>query len=108
MSTDEIWQDVAALEDVPEEGGLAVPFGGRTVALFRLGDQVVAVDDNCPHRGGRLSDGIIRDGMVYCPLHAWCFHLETGCNADDGPGVDIFPVQVRDGRVRLQAVTAAG
>lgn len=103
MSTSNSWHDVAALADIPEEGGLAVDVAGRTVAVFRQEGQVFAVEDSCPHRGGRLSDGIIRDGRVYCPLHAWCFNLETGCNEDEGPGVDTFAVQVDGNRVRVQA-----
>ena len=98
------WEDVAAISDIPEEGGLAVQVGGRGVALFRHGEKVLAIEDSCPHRGGRLSDGIVRDGTVFCPLHAWCFRLSDGCNEDDGPDADVFPVMVDGDRVKVRPV----
>jgi nitrite reductase (NADH) small subunit len=98
------WQDVAAVADIPEEGGLAIEVGERKVALFRDGDKVVAIEDSCPHRGGRLSEGIVRNGTVFCPLHAWCFRLSDGCNEDEGPDADVFPVQVEGDRVKVKPV----
>jgi nitrite reductase (NADH) small subunit len=98
------WQDVAALADIPEEGGLAVQVGERTVALFRDGEKIVAIEDSCPHRGGHLSEGIVRAGSVFCPLHAWCFRLSDGCNEDEGPDADVFPVLVEGDRVKVRPV----
>jgi len=100
------WHDVAALADIPEEGGLAVQIADRKVAIFRHGADLYALEDTCPHRGGRLSEGIVRDGTVYCPLHAWCFRLDSGCNEDEGPGVDIFSVAVEADRVKVKMAAA--
>ena len=102
MSNSETWHDVATLADIPEEGGLAVSVAGRTVAVFRHGEDLFALEDTCPHRGGHLSEGIVRDGNVYCPLHAWCFRLNSGCNEDEGPGVDSFNVVVDEDRVKVK------
>ncbi len=107
LSDTATWHDVAALGDIPEEGGLAVKVEGRTVAIFRQGQDLFALDDTCPHRGGHLSDGIVRDGTVFCPLHAWCFHLDSGCNEDEGPAVDIFSVMVEADRVKVKMAPAS-
>ena len=37
-----------------------------------------AIDGNCPHRGGPLSDGLVADSCVTCPLHNWRVDLTTG------------------------------
>ena len=107
LSNNETWHDVAALGDIPEDGGLAVKVADRTVAIFRQGQDLFALEDTCPHRGGHLSEGIVRDGIVYCPLHAWCFRLDSGCNEDEGPGVDIFSVAVEADRVKVKMVAAS-
>lgn len=36
------------------------------------------MDDVCPHRGGPLGQGIIEDGKIICPWHAWAFDVKTG------------------------------
>ena len=44
----------------------------------RAGDQFLATDNQCPHKGGPLCDGIVTGASVVCPLHAWKVNLETG------------------------------
>lgn len=71
---------------------------GRTIALFRCGGQVFAMDDRCPHAGASLAPGRIVDGTVICPWHAWRFRLCDGAWADHPKiKVQTYPVQVRDG-----------
>ena len=57
--------------------------GDRALAVFVLdGDDgaqaVVVLDDACPHRAGRLSEGVLRGGAVVCPSHFYSFDLRTG------------------------------
>jgi len=104
----EHWFDVCALEDIPLRGSRRVGHAGMTIGLFRTaGEKVFAVDNRCPHKGGPLSEGIVHDTAVTCPLHGWIFDLETGKarGADDGC-IRTYPVDVQaDGRiwVRLPA-----
>jgi nitrite reductase [NAD(P)H] small subunit len=94
-----IWRDVAAVADVKDQFGLGVRVDGLAIALFRDGDAVYATEGSCPHRGGILSDGIVRDGTVICPLHAWQFRLADGSHTDDGPGIRTYPVRIACGRI---------
>ncbi|MCT6837499.1 MAG: nitrite reductase small subunit NirD, partial [Bifidobacteriales bacterium] len=57
------------------------------IAVFRtMEDQIFAIDDQCPHKGGPLSQGIVHGAAVTCPLHNWVISLETGkaLGADEG------------------------
>ena len=61
------------------------------IAVFRTADdQVFAIEDRCPHKGGPLSQGIVHGAAVTCPLHNWVISLETGkaLGADEGCGAD--------------------
>jgi nitrite reductase (NADH) small subunit len=90
---------------------------GRSIGVFRRGDELYAVLNVCPHRGAPVCAGEVSgtmlpsspgelvygmDGLVLrCPWHGWEFDLRTG---DSVGGVDrrrlrTFPVQVRDGEV---------
>jgi nitrite reductase (NADH) small subunit len=97
--------DIAALEDIPRQGARVVKTHAGCIAIFRTADdQVFALDDRCPHKGGPLSEGIVHGTQVTCPLHAWVFDLSTGLaqGADEGE-VRSYPARTEGGRVFLDA-----
>jgi nitrite reductase (NADH) small subunit len=97
--------DVGALSDIPAQGARLVKTAAGCVAVFRTADdQVFAIDDTCPHKGGPLSEGIVHGTQVTCPLHNWVFDLNTGMaqGADEG-SVKTHPVRVEGGRIWLDA-----
>lgn len=50
-------------------------FDGRQLAMFKNSKgKVCAVDDVCPHRGAKLSNGKINGGCIQCPYHGWTFN----------------------------------
>ncbi|MBL8673694.1 MAG: nitrite reductase small subunit NirD [Rhodospirillales bacterium] len=98
------WQIVGKLEDIPRQGARVVRTRRGDVAVFRtLGDEVFALDDRCPHKGGPLSQGIVHGTKVACPLHNWVIDLASGqaTGPDEGCARSI-PVSVgADGIVVL-------
>lgn len=96
------WVAVGQLSDIPRQGARCVKNGDMTIAIFRTtDDRVFALEDKCPHKNGPLSNGIVHDGCVTCPLHNWVISLETGSaqGADDGATLT-FPVKL-DGQTVL-------
>jgi len=92
----ENWIAIGSLSDIPRRGARCIRNGETTIAVFRTADDhVFALDDRCPHRRGPLSQGIVHDGCVTCPLHNWVISLESGeaQGADEG-SVATFPVQL--------------
>jgi nitrite reductase (NADH) small subunit len=97
------WVAVGSAADVPLLEGRSVRFDGRRVAVFRLPDGWAAVDGACPHRGGPLSDGIVADDCVTCPLHGQRFSLRSGRRRDaPGAGVRVYEVREREGVVEMR------
>ena len=99
------WIDIGALEDIPVRGARVVKSVMGCVAVFRAhDDQVFALDDRCPHKGGPLSQGIVHGTSVTCPLHNWVFDLATGLatGADEG-AVPVTAAKVEGGKVLLAA-----
>lgn len=97
--------DIAALEDIPRQGARVVKTPIGCIAVFRTArDEVFALDDRCPHKGGPLSEGIVHGGQVTCPLHGMVFDLATGLaqGPDDGQ-VRTHAARVEGGRVLLDA-----
>ncbi len=96
------WLRIGRAEDVPYLEGRSVRVDQRRVAVFRLPDGWAAIDHACPHQGGPLSDGIVADRCVTCPLHGQRFSLLTGEREDaDGPGVRMYEVRERNGYLEI-------
>ncbi|MBD2124590.1 aromatic ring-hydroxylating dioxygenase subunit alpha [Trichocoleus sp. FACHB-262] len=54
---------------------------GERFALYRNPQgRVVALKDQCPHRGAALSLGWVEDGCLRCPYHAWKFEADGTCS----------------------------
>lgn len=98
------WKPICRVEDIPVLGSRRVSRPqGMAVAVFRNDqDQVFALLDRCPHKGGPLSQGIVFGTSVACPLHNWTIGLDTGCaRAPDEGSTPRFAVKVVDGVVHL-------
>ena len=98
------WNLICPLADIPPLGSRVVqrPTGGD-IAIFRTAaDEVFALHDKCPHKGGPLSQGLVHGKRVTCPLHGWNFELESGqAVAPDSGCSQTFAVKVEDGQVLL-------
>jgi nitrite reductase (NADH) small subunit len=82
--------------ELPGEGeAREVPCGARMLCLANVNGAISAMDNVCPHRGGPLGEGIVENGKVVCPWHAWAFDVVTG-EAEHSPGdkVAVFPVKI--------------
>lgn len=95
--------DIGALEDIPLLGARTVTTALGDIAIFRTGnDEVFALRDQCPHKQGPLSQGIVHGSSVTCPLHNWVISLHSG----EAQGLDSgctprFAAKVEAGRVLL-------
>ena len=98
------WKKICNVSDIPVLGArrVARPVG-MDVAVFRNDhDQVFALLDRCPHKGGPLSQGIVFGTSVACPLHNWTIGLDDGCaKAPDQGCTQRFAVKVDAGMVHL-------
>lgn len=71
--------DVRALGFVPVGAIVRARDGARPVAVARLeSGRLVVVDDECPHDGGRISDGFVAGERLVCARHNWELEVENG------------------------------
>jgi len=99
------WTRICTVQDIPVLGSRRVERNhGLDVAVFRNDqDEVFALLDRCPHKGGPLSQGIVFGTSVACPLHNWTIGLCTGQAAAPDEGcTPKFSVKVEDGTVFLK------
>jgi len=98
------WLAVTKVTEIPPLGSRVVEAKTMKIALFRNNqDQVFAIKDACPHKQGPLSQGIMHNNTVTCPLHNWRINLETGQALEPDEGcAHIFEVKIEQGLVYLK------
>ena len=103
------WIEIGALADIPRLGSRVVRTPSGDIAVFRSNDdEVFALDDRCPHKGGPLSQGIVHNKRVTCPLHNFVIELASGeAVAPDQGCTRSHPTKVENGTVWLSLRQAA-
>jgi len=98
---------VARLGAIPVGEGRTFEVAGRLVAVFFDGVSYSAIDDLCPHMGASLGTGPLRDGVVVCPWHAWCFRLSDGAWCDNPKlRVEVFETRISGDSVEVRVPPA--
>ena len=102
------WIKIVALEEIPKLGARVIKTNSVTIAVFRTADdKVFAMKDECPHKQGPLSQGIVHGSSVTCPLHNWKIDLASGEALGPDQGcTNVYPVKVEDGMVYLSLAVA--
>jgi nitrite reductase (NADH) small subunit len=104
------WIPICKVEDIPKQGSRVIErTHGANIALFRtITNHVYALLDECPHKHGPLSQGIVHGEQVTCPLHAWNIQLEDGQAVLPDVGCTRkFSVKIEQDLVHLDALQLA-
>lgn len=103
IMADRVWRDVGVIQDIPRLGARVVSAPSGDIAVFRTSDdRVFALHDSCPHKAGKLSQGIVHGESVTCPLHNWVIGLADGqAVAPDEGCTRTVPVRLIGERILL-------
>lgn len=85
---------VARADEIALGERLIVTLEGRSIGVFNIKGEFVAIRNSCPHQGGPLCEGVLtglampsppgeylykrRGEIVRCPWHGWEFDLRSG------------------------------
>ncbi len=72
------YKDIMAESEVTDGRMKSVDVDGKQVLIARVNGTVYAVSNNCPHVGGKLSEGRLEGSVVTCPKHGSQFDVKTG------------------------------
>ena len=102
------WIEVVAVEEIPRLGSRVIKTDTMNIAIFRTAtDEIFAMKDECPHKQGPLSQGIVHGSSVTCPLHNWKIDLASGqaLGPDEGC-TNVFATKVVNGKVFIDCAIA--
>ena len=98
------WHRVGETRDIDEEDVMRFDVGDRTYAIYRTEDGFFATDGLCTHEDQHLSDGLVIDDVIECPLHQGRFHIPTGKAASAPVCIDLqtYPIRIIDGEIFIK------
>lgn len=98
------WMSIAKTYDLKPGGAVQIPLEGRSLALFRIGQEYYVIDDACSHAGGSLAEGPIVDNVVTCPWHGATFDIKTGeaLSMPAHEGVAVYKVRVEGDDIQVE------
>jgi len=95
---------VATIDEITPGQAKLVEVNGNEIALFNVGGQFHAIDNNCTHVGGPLCEGEINGSEVTCPWHGATFDVTTGRAL--GPpameAVNHYNLRIADGSIEIE------
>jgi len=97
------WIDAIAASNLSKGEHTVIETAIGAVALFNLGNEMVAIEDRCSHDGGELACGKIEGDEIICPRHGAHFSLRSG-EALTPPAyeaIDVFPVRNHNGMLQI-------
>jgi 3-phenylpropionate/trans-cinnamate dioxygenase ferredoxin subunit len=114
------WVAIGSLDELRAAGRLVARVGGREVGVVWDPEREAAhgIRNRCPHGGGPLCHGRVREResgtpghyelagerVLRCPWHGWEFDLASGqCLDDPSLRAAVYRVDVSDGVVRIEA-----
>jgi len=95
---------VAHAADLPPGQAMTVTVADKLIALFSVDGTVFAIDDTCTHRGGPLSEGELKDGIVTCPWHGAQFNVKDGqvLKSPAPKSVSSYPARITNGAIEVE------
>ena len=90
-------------KDLPKPGDVKeFSAGGRALCIANVDGTIRALDNECPHHGGPLGEGMLENGKVICPWHAWAFDTVTGVSSEEDERVAVYPVSTKGDEIFVE------
>ena len=98
------WHDLIEWDEV-QDGNITYveECDGRSVFVYRSGDDHRVYDSRCPHQVTNIPHLALSGVRLTCPKHQWVFDVSTGECVDKGTRpLNEFESKIVDGRLRAR------
>ena len=103
MADSKGFENVASVDDIPDEGTLGVMrSNGERICLIKSRGRISAIADNCTHQDFEMNLGdVLPDGTIQCAWHGARFDCFSG-EVKQGPApqpLPVFEVRLENDRI---------
>lgn len=93
---------VGRIDDLSPGGCISFELpDGNELAVYNVDGEFYATENFCPHRGARLTEGLICGHIVECGLHGWQFDVRSGECLTVREKIQTYRVRIEEGLVKL-------
>ncbi len=98
-----VWFDVCEVGKLRPINFRLIDFDDIQVMVFNIDGKYYAIEDQCTHDGGTLSDGELEGCEIICPRHAARFDVRNGKVTAPPAYEDVrcFPTRIEDGMIQV-------
>tara|TARA_B100000586_G_scaffold197622_1_gene146106 strand:+ start:243 stop:575 length:333 start_codon:yes stop_codon:yes gene_type:complete len=102
------WHFAIDADEVEEEDVMPTTVEGLEIAVYRIDGDFFATSDVCTHGYASLSEGIVVDDVIECPLHQGRFCIRTGkaLSAPVSEAIATYETKLKDGRIFVRLAPA--
>lgn len=94
---------VARTTDVREKRPIVREVNGHEIALFRVGDDLFAVTNVCPHQHSPvIAEGPLEQYVISCPMHGWSYDIRTGRAVNASGNLRTYELRVTGESIELR------
>jgi len=100
--------EITQFNEIDAGGKLFIDINGKPIVIFKVGQELFAMDDVCTHDHGPIGEGELNEYQIVCPRHGARFDIKSG-KALSGPAfVDIRTYKVRNmnGTIEINLLSA--
>jgi nitrite reductase (NADH) small subunit len=100
------WYKITEVENIPSMGSRIVKIGEIEIAIFKTKDgSIFAINNMCPHKQGKLSEGLVHEHIVTCPLHNWDINLSNGeALGNDSGCTNVYEYKIENNIIYLNFI----
>ena len=90
------WERVVSLQELEHKKSALFKKDTKHIAVFKVGQDIWAIDNRCPHQGYPLVQGTVDACVLTCNWHSWKFDMRTGKCLTGGDPVRVYPTKVEE------------
>ncbi|MBI2645464.1 MAG: Rieske 2Fe-2S domain-containing protein [Deltaproteobacteria bacterium] len=96
------WERVVSVQELEHKKSALLKKGSKQIAVFKMGSEILAVDNRCPHQGYPLVQGTVDASVLTCNWHNWKFDMRTGKCLTGGDNVRTYPIKIEESFVWVE------
>jgi len=98
------WFKIIQIKDIPKMGSRKVIIEDDEIAIFKTNDgSIFAVNNICPHKGGKLTEGLVHEHIITCPMHNTNIDMKTGKSINENyPCINIYETKIEKDNLYLK------